>query len=615
MRPSDRVTPTPALNCDTAEHTIDSVAGDFNLDPANPANSLSKLEANQWGATLVTSFTNTDPGDDTVWFKIPGKNNPSTIKQAAAATAATGESQALTFGAKVDYSLPATAAGNEYQNTTVITATSNDFTAAAPTITSVTPDNGSVGEGTEIIIAGTNLDTAYQVFIDLDGNGNQNPNGSENCTNANIDSSTQITCTTPAETTANTYDVVVKTWGGVATDGPNTGGTGYTYGELAPSAVCQSGNEARNLCQVDLDANMIPVEYTGTTGTTGTPEWTTVSPTATGGQWYDYEQQQWANAVTVKSAELLKYQNQPGTIVDEDDVLGYWVYIPRYAYQVKRLNSSNAAIGTPGLFNIVFQKKGSSTTSTCGSASTPGSTTKCYPTANNQWATHPAFTFGTAELNGLWVGKFETSAGTTTNPSSDTNARANVQNGNIFVKPNQYSFRALNPASQFKLSRLMGPISSTDKAALAITTINNQTVTLPASLSNGNYMNLAGNETEINTRMAKNDDWGAIAYLSASIYGTGVSVSTTEPGASDNSNPTPGLADGGIRINANSNYVTGCGPTNDAGSTGTYGGGLTCTSGSNKSYYTELGQLASTTKNVYGIYDMSGGTSESVMAV
>jgi hypothetical protein len=159
----------------------------------------------------------------------------------------------------------------------------------------------------------------------------------------------------------------------------------------------------------------------------------------------------------------------------------------------------------------------------------------------------------------------------------------------------------------------MGPISAADKTNLKIDQINNQTVTLPTALSNGNYMNLAGNETEINTRMAKNDDWGAIAYLSASSYGTGVSDSPTEPGAGDSSNP--GQADGGIRINANSSYVTGCGPIDDAGSTGTYSGGLTCTSGSNKSYYTGLGQLASTTKNVYGIYDMSGGLYEYVMAV
>jgi hypothetical protein len=45
----------------------------------------------------------------------------------------------------------------------------------------------------------------------------------------------------------------------------------------------------------------------------------------------------------------------------------------------------------------------------------------------------------------------------------------------------------------------------------------------------------------------------------------------------------------------------------------------TNTSGTNsnisKAYYTDLGVLASSTKNVYGIYDVSGGASENVMAV
>jgi hypothetical protein len=119
--------------------------------------------------------------------------------------------------------------------------------------------------------------------------------------------------------------------------------------------------------------------------------------------------------------------------------------------------------------------------------------------------------------------------------------------------------------------------------------------------------------------MAKNDDWGAITYLSASIYGTGV-ASGNEPGLNG------GADEGGVRINSNSAYVTGCGPVNDAGSTTTYaaaptGATANCTntSGTNpnvsKAYYTDLGVLATSTKNVYGIYDLSGGLYEYMMAV
>ena len=70
--------------------------------------------------------------------------------------------------------------------------------------------------------------------------------------------------------------------------------------------------------------------------------------------------------------------------------------------------------------------------------------------------------------------------------------------------------------------------------------------------------------------MMKNMEWGAVAYLKQSKYGLG----TTD-----------------IAINDNSSFYTG-GGTSDA-------------------YKTNVAQ--STTGNIYGVYDMSGGAVESVM--
>jgi uncharacterized protein (TIGR02145 family) len=92
-----------------------------------------------------------------------------------------------------------------------LTATGNAYTPPAPTIASVSPDHGLPTENKSITITGTNLDTAYQVFIDKDNDGDED--AGEECNNANIDSNTQITCDTPTAT-AGTYDVVIKTWGG-----------------------------------------------------------------------------------------------------------------------------------------------------------------------------------------------------------------------------------------------------------------------------------------------------------------------------------------------------------------------------------------------------------------
>ena len=72
------------------------------------------------------------------------------------------------------------------------------------------------------------------------------------------------------------------------------------------------------------------------------------------------------------------------------------------------------------------------------------------------------------------------------------------------------------------------------------------------------------------SHMMKNMEWGAVAYLKQSKYGLG----TTD-----------------IAVNTNSSYYTG-GGTSDA-------------------YKTNVAQ--STTGNIYGVYDMSGGAWERVM--
>jgi hypothetical protein len=92
-----------------------------------------------------------------------------------------------------------------------------------------------------------------------------------------------------------------------------------------------------------------------------------------------------------------------------------------------------------------------------------------------------------------------------------------------------------------------------------------------------NTMNLSNT---INTRQMRNKDWGAVAYLATSNYGRG----TSEVYKNNSSSFYTGCA--GAKVDAS--YVTGCA----------------------NQYYTTGGQNASTTNNVYGIYDMSGGAYE-----
>ena len=95
----------------------------------------------------------------------------------------------------------------------------------------------------------------------------------------------------------------------------------------------------------------------------------------------------------------------------------------------------------------------------------------------------------------------------------------------------------------------------------------------------------------------KNTEWGAVAYLSHSKYGTM----------------------NRIRINNNSNYVTGyasvkeptCGYTGKNETCNQYGTESSVT----QPWNTSAGYLASTTGNISGVYDMSGGAWEYMMGV
>ena len=86
----------------------------------------------------------------------------------------------------------------------------------------------------------------------------------------------------------------------------------------------------------------------------------------------------------------------------------------------------------------------------------------------------------------------------------------------------------------------------------------------------------------LNSHMLKNSEWGAVAYLTESKYGR----NGTE-----------------VTINNSSDYITG-----SAGNSVSANADV----GTTSEYWSEQGVLASSTGNVYGIYDLSGGALEYV---
>ena len=359
--------------------------------------------------------------------------------------------------------------------------------------------------------------------------------------------------------------------------------------------ICKSG-DPKNDCQVDLDPNMIPVKYTGSTTNA---QWTSLAnpeDSSNQGNWYNYNNKQWANAITVKPEALSKYQGQTRA-VEQSDILGYWVYIPRYAYEVMRRDGTDKPVSAQN-FLIQFEK--TTTPKRVPAACTEQGKdyrTQCdlnrdyvkgQPSNQGTWATHPAFTFGKKELNGIWFAKFETT-GTTSQPT---------------VLPNEahiagrYSGMDDKIGNFYSLSKTFG--------------IND-----PQNVGGDNFTTTQNNHhlARLSSHMVNNNDWGAATYLSASKYGAGYN---------------------GVQINANGEKhtthgetygTTGCGPRAN-GDTSSYGnntnryvhathadeiGGAigtqsACYSGDiQRAYNGTLGQLASTTNNPTGIYDMDGG--------
>ena len=86
------------------------------------------------------------------------------------------------------------------------------------------------------------------------------------------------------------------------------------------------------------------------------------------------------------------------------------------------------------------------------------------------------------------------------------------------------------------------------------------------------------------SHMMKNSEWGAVAYLTQSQYGRNGHE---------------------IDINNSTTFITGNGG-------GAVGGTATTQSGTTNAYNTTLGAKASSTGNIYGIYDLSGGAYEYV---
>ena len=219
--------------------------------------------------------------------------------------------------------------------------------------------------------------------------------------------------------------------------------------------------------------------------------------------WYNYSESKWANVVFVNTD---KYNNGTvGNVVNQEDILAYYVWIPRFKY--KLWNVENNITDSYNAFDkgidIVFESGTHSTgNAICNEEKCGG--------YNNQYLTHPAFS---DDLKGFWISKYE------------------ISENSKFI-PNMMSLKN-KTLDDYK--NMIGELSTT-----------------------------YGISDSVDSHVITNMEWGATLYLSHSKYG--------------------------VCINGSCNSI-----------------------GMNKSYVSEDNKQDTITRNVYGVYDMSGASAEYVV--
>ena len=303
----------------------------------------------------------------------------------------------------------------------------------------------------------------------------------------------------------------------------------------------------------ELSSGMIAVTYDGS-------NWVKADTTNSNNSWYNYEEQKWANAVTVSSSTRSTYNNASvGTVINMNDIETMWVWIPRYSYTIGSSGGTNyygkkgcylesePTKELPGEIDIVFVDTNVKHEGTARYNTSAGS---------REYYTPDAFTFDGEELSGFWVGKFEASS---TTPDAVNGGGSNV-NLDAMIKPDVMSWGYINLVDIHTVVRRM--TSSSNRYGLS---------------------------TTYDSHITKNSEWGAGAYLFQSKYG--------KLGNTDYTGTNKEIFQG-------INYVTGL-----SSGEPTYQG-----NGTSYSYDVDInGTGASTTGTIYGIYGMNGNRSDYVM--
>ena len=375
--------------------------------------------------------------------------------------------------------------------------------------------------------------------------------------------------------------------------------------EQINQALGESFNTQEGVNRPKLVSGMTPIKFIEPTQS----EKGKVDKTNSGdSSWYDYHSKKWANV-----------QTEDGSM---------WVWIPRYAYKVNDNQTFDIKflIGTTDNY---YDENGKIQTAKRCTSSTADVDTK------TGYTVHPAFTDETKinyrnggwdkELTGIWVAKFEAGYASGNNSASVKASSVSYSQTTVWTKAIEAGTES--DSSQSARNWLDGIYGST-KTAIKYPTFQPVTYSMnyishndafniaKAMTESGNIYGLTGSA---DSHLMKNSEWGAVAYLSQSKYGLD-GIDITVNNVNLNSGGTKRTNTAG-KSGVDSVYaVTGCTTASTtAGESVKTMANINGTTGNtaNNGVYTwdQLnGCKASSTGNIYGIYDLSGGTYERTAA-
>ena len=327
-------------------------------------------------------------------------------------------------------------------------------------------------------------------------------------------------------------------------------------------------------------------------------------------QWYSYKTGKWANA-----------QTQDGSM---------WVWIPRFAYKIEEQPEYSDNVATSGGSIKIKFLIGNSDEYYADDGSIE--TAKREDANSSEYKVHPAFTKetdsnyenggGNRELTGIWVAKFEAGYAGGNNNAPIKESEQEYSKSTMTLGETEITETDNNSARNW-----LDGVYGANKTKIKYPTFQGVTYSMNYISNNDAFAiaqglteqgNIYGFTDNASSHLMKNSEWGAVAYLSQSEYGSNKSnvyINNITLNSGKEARSSEKGQTGVESVYAVTGVTGGTKSGKEVEADITDINNTTANTASVKGVYTwnqRTGQNASSTGTIYGIYDLNGGLAEKV---